>query len=362
MKPCNKRTVLAGILLILLMTLITGYVIGKQFDINEVSTAIKYSNIAWFLPALLCMFAFSVGEAINISSGLKIAGYKTTFKEALKYAFAGFFFSSVTPSASGGQPAQLYYMNKDGIAISHGSFALLLELIGFETASIGLGFLGILVSIFSDINVFDGSKIVWLAIAGFSVNLILLSLILTIMFSHKAVKPLAGLAIKLTSVLGKGDNNKKKIFRLFSEYRWSAIKALKNKRILAKVILVSFLRLTAFHSITYFTYRALGLNSQSFFEVVFLQGLLFTSVSCIPLPGSSGAMEGGFGILFKSIFPAALLGSGIIISRVLSFAVPVIYTGLVLFIQQYQLFCPKKVNMQKVSSLIPHPLQTDQES
>lgn len=41
------------------------------------------------------------------------------------YAFVGFYFSSITPSASGGQPAQVYYMKKDDINISYSSLILL---------------------------------------------------------------------------------------------------------------------------------------------------------------------------------------------------------------------------------------------
>lgn len=336
MKPCNKKTVFIGLLIIITMTSLAGYVIFKQFDFNEVANAIKQCNILWLIPALLCMLAFSMGEAININQGLKLAGYKVGPANSIKYAFAGFFFSSITPSASGGQPAQLYYMSRDKINISHSSFSLLLELIGFEIGSITLGFLGILVSVFSDIPVFEGSNIVWLAIVGFMVNFILLAVLLIIMFSRKAVKVLACFAIKITSLFSKKKDSKRSILRLISEYRLAAIKARNNKKVLFKIILVSLLRLLAYHSITFFTYKALGLYSQSYFEIALLQGLLFTSVSCIPLPGSSGAMEGGFGILFKSIFPSSLLGSAIILTRTINFAVPLIYTGISL------LFLPRR--------------------
>lgn len=316
------------------MTAIVAIVIQKQFNIGEVKAAIRNADIFWLIPAIVCMFLFSTGEAINISSGLKLAGYNIGMKNAFKYAFSGFFFSSITPSASGGQPSQLYYMNKDGISVSHGSFALLLELIGFEIGSISLGFLGILVSVFSDIRIFEGSSIVWLAIVGFSVNFLLLALLLTIMFSRKAAKVLAAIAIKMLSLFSKTPDSKRKVFSLISEYRWAAIKAGHNKSVFIKVIAVSIIRLLAYHSIIYFTYRSLGLNSQSFFEISLLQGLLFTSVSCIPLPGSSGAMEGGFSILFKSIFPSSLLGSAIILSRVVNFMLPLLYTGLALVVMR----------------------------
>ena len=42
-------------------------------------------------------------------------GYKaSTLPRCIQYSFIGFFYSGITPSATGGQPVQLYYMNKDG--------------------------------------------------------------------------------------------------------------------------------------------------------------------------------------------------------------------------------------------------------
>ena len=45
------------------------------------------------------------------------------------------FFSSITPSATGGQPVQLYVMNKDNIHVAHGTMALLTELTSFQIAA-----------------------------------------------------------------------------------------------------------------------------------------------------------------------------------------------------------------------------------
>lgn len=36
------------------------------------------------------------------------------FDSLYQYSFIGFFYSGITPSATGGQPVQLYYMSKDG--------------------------------------------------------------------------------------------------------------------------------------------------------------------------------------------------------------------------------------------------------
>lgn len=329
------------------MSAVTIYAISKEFGLKDVASILENINPLWILPAFLCMFMFSLGEALNIRMGLKITDHSISLLSSLKYAFCGFFFSSITPSASGGQPAQIYFMKRDNINISHGSFSLLFELIGYEIASIFIAFLGLCVSLSGSLNLFDSPKMYVLPAAGFAINFIFLGLILLILFSKRAVKPLAYIAIKITGLFSKKPGTKYKILRTFAEYMNASETLKKNKRVFIKVIFVSLIQFTAYHSITFFCYRAFGLTARSWFEVMTLQGLLFTSVSCIPLPGSSGAMEGGFSLLFKTIFPEAVLGSAIILSRLLSFVVPLIFSGL------FTLFTARKANGPKKKAAIP---------
>lgn len=342
MNSCNKRTIFIGISLIFVMAAITIYVISRQFGLKEVFEVIGSCDKKWFIPAFAAALLFSVFEGINIGNGLLVSGYNPSFAQKIRYAFCGFFFSSITPSASGGQPAQVYYMHKDGINLSHSAFALLLELIGFECASIIIGTAGIFVSIFSKINLFETSGIIWFIIAGFLVNALLLTGLLLIMFSRKAVKCIARLCIRIASIFDKSGNSKKKILTSFSEYRIAALKLKKNPKAVIKVVLTSLIQLGAYHCITFFCYKALMQKGLNCLEVMSLQGLLFTSVSCIPLPGSCGAMEGGFSLLFKSIFESTLLGSAIILSRLFSFVLPLLVSGTFLLIDAVISFRQKK--------------------
>ncbi len=327
MKPCNKKSVYIGVLLMVSVASLTLYVLSKEFGLNMVLSVLKRINPLFLIPAVFCMLMFSLGEALNIRIGLNLSGYKTGIFSALKYAYTGFFFSSVTPSASGGQPAQIYAMHKDKIKVSHASFSLFLELIGYEVASISIATLGLIVSLVSPLKLFEGLNIGWVLILGFSLNFLLLTCLLLIMFSKKAVKVIASIIIKTVSLFSKKKDTKIKILKTFAEYRVSAKRLKKDKLVLAKIILISLIQFVSYHSITYFCYRSFNLNERSFFEMMSLQGLLFTSVSCIPLPGSSGAMEGGFGLLFRKVFSNGLIGSAIVLCRLISFALPLILSG-----------------------------------
>ena len=76
-------------------------------------------KLQYILIAVVCMCIYVTCEAINIGRTLKALDEKTSFLKNIKYALIGFFFSGITPAASGGQPMQIYYMYKDKISVAN---------------------------------------------------------------------------------------------------------------------------------------------------------------------------------------------------------------------------------------------------
>lgn len=338
LKLFNKKTMLAGCLLLILIAAVCIFVIQKEFGFNEIREAVYHSKWWWLIPGALCMPVFFLSEGINTGRGLSMAGYDVPFMSKIKYALAGFFFSSITPSASGGQPAQLYFMHKEKISVAHGTFALLLGLMSFQTAGIIIAGAGVVISLCMGDQLLPNKGLTWVLISGFIVNFLVVAFLLTTMFSKKAIRPITNLIIKTVTFFLRSEDKKRKvrfkILRMVSEYRDAAKIAKKNPAVLMKMLLTSLVQLGLYHSITYFVYRALGLSALGLFEIMTLQGMLFISVAALPLPGGSGAAEGGFALLFSTIFPSSLLGTGIILSRLISFAAPLVFTGICLLIYQ----------------------------
>lgn len=96
------------------------------------------------------------------------------------------------------------------------------------------------------------------------------------------------------------------------------------------MFLTSLVQLAAYHSVPFWVYLAFGLQGQSFWAMVGLQGVLFLSVSSLPLPGAVGLTEGGFLLLYQTIFPGALLPSAMLLSRTVSFYFFLLLSGVFL--------------------------------
>lgn len=61
-------------------------------------------------------------------------GWPLGFSRCEQYAFIGFYFSSITPSSSGGQPVQMYYMKKDHISLANSSVMILFIVFVYQMA------------------------------------------------------------------------------------------------------------------------------------------------------------------------------------------------------------------------------------
>ena len=93
----------------------------------------------------------------------------------------------------------------------------------------------------------------------------------------------------------------------------------------------SLLQLAAMHSIPYWVTLSLGVHSVTFLQVTALQAVLFLVVSLIPLPGGTGASEGGFLLLYTSVFTGGALETAMLLSRFASFYLPLLVSGLLLW-------------------------------
>ena len=124
-KTEKKNKCLGSVAFLVLLMGITGYFVFRGQSVESLIKSLKGASPMFILIGFVMMFIYVACEGINIYLGMKALNQKTTLLKCMGYAFIGFYFSSITPSASGGQPAQVYYMKKDDINISYSSLILL---------------------------------------------------------------------------------------------------------------------------------------------------------------------------------------------------------------------------------------------
>lgn len=319
----------------------------RSVDPAQLWKDLSACSLGYLLAAAACILFFQVCEAVNLHRCLQLAssgcgaapaepgGNKKRTRirscgQAFFYALTGFFFSGITPFASGGQPMQLYRMHRNGIPTACGTAALAMELASFQAASVLLAGIGLL--FFSSFVLQTSGLAASLLLLGFTANLVLLSVLLLAVFLPDILGRVLDAAARLLQRLhlpGAG-HFREAAGRWAADYRGcaSCLRTAPKRAVL--LLLTSLLQLAALHSIPYWIALSLGVHSVSLLQITAMQAVLFLVVSLIPLPGGTGASEGGFLLFYAPVFAEGCLESAMLLSRFASFYLPMAVCGILL--------------------------------
>ncbi|MBR2786149.1 MAG: flippase-like domain-containing protein [Clostridia bacterium] len=310
---------------------ITLFVLLKDQDLMQILEILSAVKIQYVLIGMVCMSLYIVCEAINLGRTLKSLNEKSKFTQNIKYALIGFFFSSITPAASGGQPMQIYYMHKDKISISNSTIALLMNLSSMQVITISFA----LISLIFNYEYLNGVLITFFII-GILLNLSALILLLIGIFSKRMTKGFIKLAIKVMKFfkVKNVEEKKQKMEEELGKYQSNAEYLKNNKMLLVKTLITTLVQFTLYYSVTYWTYRALGFSEHSVFSIITMQSVLFATVSGIPSPGAVGVTEGAFIEIFKTVYSKNIMSSAVLLNRGINFYFLIIVSGIVTIVNQ----------------------------
>lgn len=292
----------------------------KGFTSTEIIYAISNADGKLLIIGILLSVLYMFCEAFNTKNMLESYGYKTDIFTTVKYAFSGYFFSGLTPSATGGQPMQVFIMKKDGIKISHSSLILMIELCAYQFVTVIMAIIGFYYNyeyVFSQKGVDT-----WIIYLGISINIFIFLFIFFAIFSKSFIFFIRKLSFFLIDKLPffKNKDNKKDIVRKgLKDYRQSSVFIKANKRLVAKILITTTVQVLSLYTISYVVYRALGYNSMPYYKIIFLQALAHVSVSSLPFPGAIGVSEKLFQFLFLQIYNLNMITEALVLTRGINF-------------------------------------------
>lgn len=325
----KTKKIIRNFILFILLIVLTFFIILKDANIYQIINALLSAKKGFILIAIMCMLIYFSCEAINIKRTLKALGEKTNFWKNLKYSLIGFFFSSITPAASGGQPMQVYYMHKDGIPVAKSTLTLLINLSCVQIATITLALFSLIFN-----YQYMNTALIWFFVLGITLNLSALVLWMIAIFSKRMTKGIINITLKILKFFKvKNIEEKREKFETeLGKYQESAKYVKNNKNVMIKTLLTTYIQYIVFYSISYLVYCSLGLSKHNVFEIVTIQAVLYATVSGIPSPGAVGVSEGGFIALYKKIYTAEKINGAMMISRGISFYLFVIITAIVVIV------------------------------
>ena len=331
MKKQTKNLLCMGAVLALLGW--TVHTILKQQTPGQLAAALLSADGWMLLLGLPLMALFLCCEAAATYAILRSLGCGQPFRRCAYYSCTGFFFSTITPSATGGQPAQILAMGKDGVPTASGALDMLLVTIGYNTAAMGWGIFALATA--GSFTEQLGGQVGLLLGVGLAVFALIDAAMLMFLFlpgpARRLLYGCIALAVRLCPRLDKAALEAKADAHI-AEYRRGAQLIRKAPGLLAWVLGLSALQLACSYAMPYVVYRAFGLSGFSLGQAVALQALCSLAVGYLPLPGSAGAAENVFLRSFLLIFGEGLVAPAMILSRTLNCYLVLIATAVVLLV------------------------------
>ena len=305
----RKKIIFNGVFLAVVFAL-TIYGVFHGEDLSSMMDAIHRADKRWLIPGIALVAFFIWGESIIIWYMMRSSGIQLKKRTCFLFSSVGFFFSCITPSASGGQPMQIYYMKKEKISIPVSTVILMIVTITYKLV---LVVIGIGIAIF-------GRGFLHKYLEGI-LNIFCVTFMTILVFHPLLAKAIMVKGMKLLErlhLVKKKDGRLKKLEDSMDTYRNTAAYLKNNPFVIVKVIGITFIQRMALFAVTWFVYQAFGLHGTGFWEILFLQAVISVSVDMLPLPGGMGISETLFLNIFSPVFGGLLL-PGMVLSRGLGY-------------------------------------------
>lgn len=324
----SKKKKIGNILFLAVVFLLTIYSVFHGEDLGAVVREMSRVNVWYMIPAGAAVIFFIWGESIIIHYMFGTLQIKTKKITCFLYSCVGFFFSAITPSASGGQPAQIYYMRRNKIPIPVSTLVLMIVTITYKSVLVCIG---LFVAFFQRGFVHRYLEgILPIFYLGVALNVFCCIFMSVLVFCPNLAKNILVKGMYLLErmhLMKKKPERKVRLENAMEHYEAAAEYFKTHKRVIVNVVLITFLQRFALFFVTWFVYKGFGLTGVSIYDVVMLQAVISVSVDMLPLPGGMGISENLFLIIFQGVFAGKLLLPGMILSRGIAYYVQLLFSA-----------------------------------
>ena len=302
---------IGSILFLIFLVGLTFFFLLKNLDLNALKEVLTSVKPAYLILGMGLIALFLGGEALVFRLVLKKTGRPISFKASYLYAAIDYYFSCITPSANGGQPAQIYYMNKDSIPLSKTGVAIFVY--GFIYKAVLILF-GIGAVCFVPAFIFNGGPLlIVLFFFGVVCDVAVFALLLTALLRPSLLRRPVFFFIRLFAKLRFISNREKAMEnaeKQLEDYREASCACKNSPSLLISSFFIVLVQRIIQYSIGYLIYLGLGLQGESFFTLFFIQVITAFAADSLPLPGGIGASEAIHLALYSHVYPQTSLRSG----------------------------------------------------
>lgn len=317
------------VILLIGITLTVLLLSNDELNLDNIRAFFESCDPLWMACAFLFMLLSILFEGLSLHFISRHFGHRCGFHRSTAYAAADVYYSAITPSASGGQPASVYYMARDGMSVGKASFALVFNVMGYAAAIIVIGVSAFIVhpSMYGEIGPWFAH---FLIILGIVLQVALLGFSVACMFCGGAVIKLGNGIIAFLRKIKLVKNPEKWRLKLAEEVRkyGDCRKIIAHSPLLFIQTLFCNVAQRLSHVLISCLVCLSAHTSVSFSEIYVMQVFVLLGYNCVPLPGGTGAFEYLYLNIYRLRFDDGFILVAMMISRVISYYVRFILSGI----------------------------------
>lgn len=324
-----------NLLWILLLTAISAITIkivtscSKGFSWGRFLCFFKGSDPIWMLLAAACAFGFVYFEGLGLQCTCRFFGHGFSAGKGIIFSASDIFFSAITPSATGGQPAALILMMKYGVPAAVSAIALLLNLVMYTVAILLISAVCCAVhpGIFMRMSLVPKLFIAF----GVVVQIAFIALFLMCIFNDRLILKVCRWGLKLLCKLHiyrDYDEQYEKLLAMIKQYKECGVLLRRETGLLIKVFLCNLAQRLSVILVSVCVFLAVGGKAVCAFKAFSVQALAVLGSNAVPVPGAVGVADyillSGFKQLVRDPVSIELLSRGV------SFYSTILFCGILL--------------------------------
>ena len=329
-KARNQILSFAFLFILIAITLLVLILSYQELNFKNIFDFIKNSKWWLLVIAVVCMILGVVFEGLSLFVISRTLEHKGRVLPSIAYSSADIYYSAITPSASGGQPAAAYYMVKDGMSAGSASFTLVFNTVAYTASLIILTVFAFCLrpAMFMDFP----PLVKFFIILGVVVQLILLIFLFGCMrFSKAVLKCGNGIISFLAKIrlVKKTDKWRGKLSDEVEKYAKCFDEIKKHKILFLEALVFN----TAQRVVRVIISCCICLahdGDVSFWSVFALQSFVMVGYTSLPVPGGVGAFEYLYLNVYGEIYADThIILSAMMVMRVISYYLSIIITGII---------------------------------
>lgn len=309
----------------------------KDFSLGAFMDYVSRADGRWLAGAVLAMLGFVFFEGCAIHTACHALRYDVPLNRHVGYAAADIYFSAITPSASGGQPACAWLMMRDGIPGIVSTAVLVLTLTMYALSILVISVLSALLRP-RVLAIFGTPSRVLIAL-GLVIQIALAIFLFMMVRSERLLEGICRGALHLLGrlrILRHEEKWQEKLKATIEEYARCIELVSGHRGLLIRSFLFNFLQRASQIAVTMLVFLAMGGPASQAADIFAMQSFVVLGSNSVPVPGAMGVADYLMLDGFQAFLGQEQVISMELLSRSISFYSCVLLCGILMLIATYR--------------------------